>query len=59
MVVEGNDASGSQVLRATNQGMAGETAGFLPESKATNLQSFDEMFRAWAEELAGALASTR
>jgi uncharacterized lipoprotein YmbA len=59
MVVEGNDASGSRILRATNEGMAGETASFLQETKATNLQSFDEMFRAWAEELAGALASAR
>ena len=59
MVVEGSDASGSRVLRASNKRTAGETAGFLEESKATNLQSFDEMFRDWADELAGALASTR
>ena len=59
MVVEGSDAGGTRVLHASNQGIAGETAGFLEESKATNLQSFDEMFRDWAEELAGALARAR
>lgn len=57
MVVEGSDAAGSRVLRASNKGTAGETAGFLGETKATNLQSFDEMFRGWADELAGALAA--
>lgn len=57
MVVEGSDAGGARVLRASNQGIAGETAGFLEESKATNLQSFDEMFRDWADELASAVAA--
>lgn len=57
MVVEGSDAGGARVLRASNKGIAGETAGFLEESKATNLQSFDEMFRDWADELASAVAA--
>lgn len=57
MVVEGSDAAGTRVLRASNLGTAGETAGFLEESKATNLQSFDEMFRDWAEDVASAVAA--
>ncbi|HEU4651190.1 MAG TPA: DUF3313 family protein [Croceibacterium sp.] len=57
MVVEGSDFGGARVLRASNKGIAGETAGFLEESKATNLQSFDEMFRDWADELASAVAA--
>ncbi|HET7729040.1 MAG TPA: DUF3313 family protein [Usitatibacter sp.] len=57
MVVEGSDAAGSRVLRASNLGTAGETAGFLEESKATNLQSFDEMFRDWADDVASAVAA--
>lgn len=59
MVVEGSDVSGSRVLRASNQGTAGETAGFMAESKATNLQSFKAMFREWADELAVALVGAR
>lgn len=57
MVVEGSDAAGTRVLRASNQGTAGETASFLEESKATNLQSFDEMFRDWADDVASAVAA--
>lgn len=57
MAVEGSDAAGSRVLRASNKATAGETAGFLEESKATNLQSFDEMFRAWADDVASAVAA--
>lgn len=57
MVVEGSDATGTRILRASNLGTAGETAGFLEESKATNLQSFEEMFRDWAEDLASAVAA--
>ena len=59
MVVEGSDASGARVLRASSKATAGETASFQEEHRATNLQAFDEMFRDWAEELAGALARAR
>jgi hypothetical protein len=59
MVVEGSDASGARVLRASNKATAGETASFQAEHRATNLQAFDEMFRGWAEELAVALAGAR
>ena len=59
MVVEGSDASGSRVLRASNKATAGETASFQAEHRVTNLQAFDEMFRGWAEELAVALAGAR
>jgi len=59
MVVEGRDASGARVLRASNKATAGETASFQAEHRATNLQAFDEMFRGWAEELAVALAGAR
>jgi uncharacterized lipoprotein YmbA len=59
MVVEGSDASGSRVLRASNKATAGDTASFQEEHRATNLQAFDEMFRGWAEELAVALAGAR
>ena len=59
MVVEGSDASGTRVLRASNKATAGETASFQEEHRATNLQAFDEMFRGWAEELAVALAGAR
>lgn len=57
MIVEGSDAAGSRLLRASNRGTAGETAGFVEESKATNLQSFDEMFRDWADEVVSAIAA--
>lgn len=57
MVVEGSDASGSRVLRAASRGMAGESAGFLEENRATSLQSFDAMFRDWAEDVASAVAA--
>jgi hypothetical protein len=59
LVVEGSDASGTRVLRASNKATAGETASFRAEHKATNLQAFDEMFRDWADELAVALAGAR
>jgi len=59
MVVEGSDASGTRLLRASSKAEAGSTASFQEEHKATNLQAFDEMFRDWAEDLAGALASAR
>lgn len=59
MVVEGSDASGTRVLRASSKATAGETASFQQEHKATSLQAFDEMFRDWAEELAVALAGAR
>lgn len=56
MVVEGSDASGTRVLRASSKAEAGSTASFQEEHQATNLQAFDEMFRGWAEEVAVALA---
>lgn len=59
MIVEGSDAAGARLLRASNQGTAGETAGFQEESKATNLQSFDEMFRDWADDVAAAVAARK
>lgn len=57
MVVEASDASGAQVLTASRQSAAGRTAAFHSGSKAEQRTSFDVMFRAYAEELAGALAA--
>jgi hypothetical protein len=59
MIVEGRDASGARVLSASTRGAAGETASFQEETRASNLMSFEDMFRDWADELAVALASAR
>lgn len=59
MVVEGRDASGSRVLRATSAGEAGETAAFHELAAADTRRAFGDLFREWARELATALPKAR
>lgn len=59
MVVEGRDASGSRVLRATSAGEAGETAAFHEVAAADTRRAFGDLFREWAGELATALPKGR
>lgn len=59
MVVEGSDASGARLLRASRQATAGETAALQPASDASNRFWFDAMFRDWAEDLVSALAGAK
>lgn len=56
MVVEGRDASGSRVLVAKRQGKAGETAAHQAGSDAFRRAGFQAMFRAWAQDVASAVA---
>ena len=59
MMAEARSASGSPVASASEETTTLRTLGFEPANQVTNRFRFEAMFRSYADEFAGAIASRR